>query len=424
VKAFVARNRNGLLRLTAIWCAMGVILFAVTPRLSPVLLVLATIAPTAWCLADARPLGWQRVSTLTVAFVLAGIYLFCNASWSLSPSSAHAALVTYFVLVAVMHIVLNALQHDATDVLRSMAGGLVAGMLIAGWVMCLEVFSGQWIARTLMSLLPTLQPNPRDMLVEDGWVIYLEPYLINRDITVLTLLFWPTLLAVRLVSSERQRPYVLAGLVPVVAAILGSKHATSKIALVGAAISFAAMALWPSTARRGVAWGWTAIIMLVVPVATLMYQSELYLATWLPRSAQHRIVIWGYTSQLLAKTPIFGAGIDAARALNDPDSNDVPFAPDSDFHLTTGHHSHNVYLQTWYETGAVGALFLLGIGLLVCKSLMQAPRDAQPYLTASFVTCALLGCSSFSLWQSWFMTSLGLAAAFAMMGAVLDKTSS
>jgi len=421
---FVARNRDGLLRVTAIWCAMGVVLFVLTPRLSPALLILATIVPVAWCLADARPLAWQRVSPLTVAFVLAGIYLCFNASWSLSPSSARAALGMYFALVAVLHVVLNALYQDATDVLRAMARGLVAGMLIAGTVMCLEVFSRQWISRTAMSLLPGLQPNPRDMLVGDGWVIYLETYLLNRSITVLALLFWPTLLAVRLVSLQGQRPYLLAGLALVVAAIFGSKHATSKIAFIGAAISFAAFALWPSTARRGVAWGWTAIIMLVIPVATLMYQSELYLATWLPRSAQHRIVIWGYTTQLLGKAPIFGAGIDAARAHNDLDSYDAPFAPDSDFRVTTGHHSHNVYLQTWYETGAVGALILLGIGLLVCKSVRQASREAQPYLTATFVTCVLLGCSSFSLWQAWFMASLGLAAAFAMVGAVLDKSSS
>jgi len=419
---FVARNRDGLLRLTAIWCAMGVVLFVLTPRLSPVLLPLATIAPAAWCLADARPLAWQRVSPLTVAFVLAGIYLCFNASWSLSPSSARTALIMYFTLVVVMHVVLNALHHDATDVLRSMARGLVAGMLVAGTVMCVEVFSGQWIGRTLMSLLPGLQPNPRDMLVRDGWVVYLESYLINRSITILALLFWPTLLAIRHVSSQDQRPYLLAGLAPVVAAILGSQHATSKIAFIGAAISFAALAFWPSTARRGVAWGWTAIIMLVIPVAALMYQSELYRATWLPHSAQHRIVIWGYTTQLLGNAPIFGAGIDAARAHNDPDSYDAPFAPDSHIRVTTGHHSHNVYLQTWYETGAVGALILLGIGLLVCKSLTQACGEAQPYLTATFVTCALLGCSSFSLWQAWFMASLGLSAGFAVVGAVLDRS--
>src|SRR5262245_52245767 len=257
--SFIARNRKGLLRLTAVWCAMGVILFVLTPRLSPVLLLLATVAPAAWSLADARPLAWQHFSGLTIALALAGIYLCFNASWSLSPSSAQVALATYFSLLLVTHIVLNGLRHNATDVLRSMARGLVAGMLIAGAAMCLEVLSQQWMHRTLMSLLPGLQPNPRDMSVEDGWVIHLEPYLINRNVTVLTLLFWPTLLAIRLVSSQGRPRFLLAGLVLVAVAILGSKHATSKIAFVGSAITFGALAHSPAAARRGVVLGWIAI---------------------------------------------------------------------------------------------------------------------------------------------------------------------
>ena len=34
----------------------------------------------------------------------------------------------------------------------------------------------------------------------------------------------------------------------------------------------------------------------------------------------------------------------------------APFAPGSNFRLTAGWHSHNDYLQIWYETGAVGAI--------------------------------------------------------------------
>ena len=92
------------------------------------------------------------------------------------------------------------------------------------------------------------------------------------------------------------------------AAILGSKHATSKIAFAGAAIVFAAFQFWPAATRRAIAWAWAAAIMLVVPLATLAYQSQLYLSTWLPHSAQHRIVIWGYTSNQIAKAPILGLG--------------------------------------------------------------------------------------------------------------------
>ena len=160
--------------------------------------------------------------------------------------------------------------------------------------------------------------------------------------------------------------------------------------------------------------------MLVVPLATLAFQNELHLSSWVPRTAKHRIVIWGHTSQLIAKAPILGAGIHTARALHDPNDYDAPRAPGSEFRLGTGLHSHNGYLQTWYEAGAVGAAFLLGIGLLVLRSLAAAPAAAQPYLYATFVACALMGGSSFSLWQPWFMAALGLAAVFAALGWTLD----
>jgi O-antigen ligase len=420
----VMRRRTNLVALTGAWCASGVCLYVLTPLLSPVLLALAVIAPVAWCLVDTGRLPWRQMSSLTLILVLAGIYLGFNASWSLSPSSAHMALGMYFLLLMVTHLITKTLPDNDVDVLRAMSIGLMTGMLVAGTVMFIEIFSLQWISRTLMSLAPPLRPKARDMLVDGGWVTFLASYLVNRNIAALTFLFWPTLLAIAIVAQPRQRPYWLAGLVPVVAAIFGSKHATSKMAFAGAAVVFVGFAVWPGATRRAVAWGWVATIMLVAPLAALAYRGELYTASWLPRSAQHRVVIWGYTSQLLGKSPLLGAGIDAARANNDADSYDAPFAPDSDFRVSTGHHSHNIYLQTWYEMGAVGAALLLAIGLLLLNALARTPGDAQPFLYASFVTCALLGGSSFSLWQPWFMASFGLVAGFAMVSAVLADANS
>ena len=89
-------------------------------------------------------------------------------------------------------------------------------------------------------------------------------------------------------------------------------------------------------------------------MAALSYSAS-YLASWMPFSARHRIVIWGYTSEQIAKAPLLGAGMSTARALNNPDDMDAPRAPGTDFRLSTSLHSHNGYLQTWYETGAVGA---------------------------------------------------------------------
>ena len=412
-----------LLRATVAWTLVGAILYLALPLLGPAVLLLSVAAPLAWRLMAGSGLPLHRPSAPIVALVLAGAYLCINATWSLSPSSARISLVMLFLFIAAVHLTLRALDDGDADARRAMARGLYAAMALVGAVLCIEALSGQWLRKQLTTFAPALGPDLRHIRVEDGQVTFIHGYLLNRNIAALTLLLWPTLLAVvALASTSRQRRWLLAGLVPVVVAILAAEHATSKIAFVGAAAAFGAFLASPRMTERVIAWGWIATILLVVPVATAAFQNELYLSTWIPRTAKHRIVIWGHTSEQIAKAPILGAGIHTARALNPANDYDVARAPGSDFRLTTGLHSHNGYLQTWYEAGAVGAAFLLVFGLLVLRCLAAAPADAQPYLYATFVACALMGGSSFSLWQPWFMASLGLAAVFAGLGwALTDR---
>jgi O-antigen ligase len=187
-------------------------------------------------------------------------------------------------------------------------------------------------------------------------------------------------------------------------------------------MTFAAFQVWPRVTRRLIAWAWVGIIFLVVPLATLTYHNQLYVSSWMPHSAKHRIVIWGYTSKQIANAPVLGSGVDAARAVNDREGSSAPFAPGSPFRLTTNLHSHNIYLQAWYDAGTVGAALLLIIGLLVVRELAKAPQRGQSYLYAAFASCALLASASFGLWQPWFMASFGLVAVFAMLGwALADR---
>jgi hypothetical protein len=258
------------------------------------------------------------------------------------------------------------------------------------------------------------------MVMRDGWVVELRAFLLNRSIAAMTLMFWPAVALIGLVAaSRRQRGALLSGLLPLVAAIFGSQHGTSKVAFIGAAAVFGLFQFSSALAKRIVTIGWVATWIMVVPAAILAYRGELYLAGWLPHSAQHRVVIWGLTSREIAKAPVLGAGIHAARAVNDPYSYDAPVVPGTNIRESLGMHSHNVYLQTWYEAGGVGVFLLLATGLLALRSLNRAPPFAQPYFYAWFASCALLGASSFSLWQPWFMASIGFAAVFAMLGYVL-----
>src|SRR5262249_26346193 len=155
-------------------------------------------------------------------------------------------------------------------------------------------------------------------------------------------------------------------------------------------------------------------------VVTALYSAEAYHARWLPDSARHRVVIWGVTSGLIHNAPVFGAGISTGRAMQEAaDAAGTPVIPGTRYQLAPGVPSHNAYLQVWYETGAVGALILLGLGLVVLRSLARFPAPVQPYLVAAFAACALSVATAFAIWAPWFMASLAMAAIFAGLGAAV-----
>jgi O-antigen ligase len=170
--------------------------------------------------------------------------------------------------------------------------------------------------------------------------------------------------------------------------------------------------------------GWAAAIALVVPLASLAFSHQFYQAAWLPSSAQHRIVIWGYTSEQVANAPLLGAGIAAARAVSEREAADAKLVPGTMFELSTSLHSHNAYLQAWYETGAGGASLLLGVGFLMFQAVAGSPPGAQPYLYATFVAGSLVAATGFSIWAPWFLASLAIVAMASAVGGALRATRS
>ena len=413
------RQHAFMLVLTMAWTMGGVIFYLVGPRAAPILLPMCMVAPAAWLLADTGWLPWKPPSAVFIALILAAAYLLINGTWSLSPSVAYGEIGCLVGFTLALYITLDSLAASESSVLRAMAVGVLAGTALAGAFICLETFDKQAVHRLLMSFNPSWAPSSPHMHAEAGVGVVLEPHLLNRSMTALTLLFWPAVLILqRLDMARRTKGLLLIAFALAVAAIFKSEHTTSKIALVGAAATFALCLVVPRLAPGLVITGWIASVLLVAPMASLAYHQQLYLASWLPKSAQMRLVIWGYTSGQIPKAPLLGVGVSTARALREGDAQ-APLAPGSEFQLTAGWHSHNVYLQAWYETGAIGALLLLGLGLLVLRSVKSAPADAQPYLYAAFVACALIAGFSFSLWAPWFMASFGLAAVFAMLGREL-----
>lgn len=413
---------GALLRLlTAAWTGAGIVLWLLFPMTASVLLALCCIAPLAWYWSAERRLPWYLPSPVVAALALAGLYLLVNAGWSLSMPSALKAVAMIVVIVAVLHIVPNTLPRLDAAPLRAMAAGTLVGLLVGGALLCLEIFSEQSLRRLLMRLIPALQPNPLH-IDTDGELARLKAYLPNANVGVLTILFWPAaLIAAGLGLVRGYKWGVLAAAVVVVVTVLASDHDTSKVALAGAAVAFGLYLARPGLAKGLMVAGWVTATLFIVPIVWLPYSAEAHRADWLPYSARHRVVIWGYTSGEVARAPLLGVGIGTARALHEARDPDAPPVPGTTFRPGTGLHSHNAYLQVWYETGAVGALILLGVGLLILRAIAGFADVVQPYLAATFVTGALLAASSYSIWAPWLMATLAMACIFTALGAALPS---
>jgi O-antigen ligase len=421
--AAARRHATPAWMLTGAWTGMGLVLWALFPMTATVLLPLCAIAPLASYWAARRCLPWYAPSLTTTALMLAAGYLLINLSWTLSLTSAAATVAVAVVIVGTLHIVLNTLPDLDEPPLRAMAVGALVGLGVAGALLCLEVLSDQSLRRFLIRLVPALQPSSHHIAMADGHLAWLAPYLPNAKITVLTLMFWPAALLVRNLDLRRRLKYVaLAGAAMVAATVFASEHASSQVAFVGAGAVFALYRLRPRLAMSVVVAGWVAANLLAVPAAWLLYSAEAHRAQWLPDSARHRVVIWRYTAEQVHKAPLLGAGVAAARAQHAAgDAGQV--APGTRFELSTDLHSHNAYLQVWYEAGAVGAAIVLGLGLAVLWALRAFAAEAQPHLAATFTACALLVASAYSIWAPWFMATLAMAAIFAALGAALRAKS-
>ena len=83
----------------------------------------------------------------------------------------------------------------------------------------------------------------------------------------------------------------------------------------------------------------------------------------------------------------------------------------------TGPHSHNEFLQTWYELGAVGAILMLATGGAVILSIGRLSPAIQPFMLAQFAAFFVMATFSWGMWQSWLMALPGLATLYAALAA-------
>jgi O-antigen ligase len=132
-------------------------------------------------------------------------------------------------------------------------------------------------------------------------------------------------------------------------------------------------------------------------------------ATTATTSAGWRLAIWDRVIEIIQKDPVFGQGHGVLRTIRDT----IPEGVFKD-QLYVPNHAHNMVLQLWAETGAIGAT-LVAVTVLLAGFRMPQPRMLG---VAGFLAAALAGqfmaiaLVSFDLWNDWWWACAGLLAAF------------
>ncbi|MGE0055811.1 MAG: O-antigen ligase family protein [Hyphomicrobium sp.] len=328
---------------------------------------------------------------------------------------ASAGLMTW-VLVALAGIAL--MRSEPRHNQFHMAEGLWLGFIIGLIYLFIEILSDQSIKIFLYNTFHVpkswLRP-PTSFTWANGKVVSIAPFDLTRSIAPIPLLVWTVLLCLR-VTAPRNKPGLWGWLIYALTfvVIMVSESETSKVAIVAASAVFA-LSRWNTTAA---AWllriGWVAACLAVVPVALSLYRANLHNAPWLQMSAQHRIIIWNNTAEYALKAPLIGVGAG------------MMYQMDVDGELSAGHrermsasapHAHNVFLQTWFELGAIGAALLTFFGLGIIEAIQRVSRKDQPYGHALLASAMCVAASSYGMWQAWFLAMFAMSAICFTLGA-------
>ncbi len=134
-------------------------------------------------------------------------------------------------------------------------------------------------------------------------------------------------------------------------------------------------------------------------------------------SAEWRLAIWAKACGVIQEHPFIGAGVGALRTMRE-------FIPTGVFagQLYMPNHPHNMLLQLWAETGAVGVTLLAAAIVAVAWRLPAPERlGRSAYNVAALVGAFTAGAAvSFDLWNEWWWAAAGLLATLAVRSLPAD----
>ncbi len=364
--------------------------------------------------------GWPE-------FALAAFFAWAAVTsvWSLDTARALTSIGLGLAIVFGSAAAAKGMADEERGAAARMAEGLWLGFALALVYFLIELLTNQGLKIWAYNLVG-LQPGDLKagwFEFSDGRLVAIDRVDLTRNAAPVSLLLWPSLMAVLGAAAASWRRPLVAGLAALAAVVVFlSPHETSKLALPLGALAFLACRVSPAWTWRGLAALWVMGSLLIVPAALLAHRLGLHDAPWLQQSAQHRIVIWNYTAEKTLEAPLFGAGALTTYVTGQFIKPKVENLPGEHQPRTLSQHAHNVFLQTWYELGLTGALLLAAAGAAIIGGLRRLPPRTQPFAAATFASAMALAGASYGMWQAWYMAMWGLAAIAFAVGARAYET--
>lgn len=367
-----------------------------------VLATLATACLPAALRGERRLTAGERACLAAAACFLAWGGL--SALWAEVPGLPFPKLFQLLGLAVLGWITLRAGRTLNEGGRRRIVVALVAGFMLAAAAAVIEAATGLGLTRTL-----------RPLLTGVPW----EPGMIELS-AFKNLGSAGAVLAVAAAAAAALRRQALLGVACLLAiatvTVVTRNHTGAAALLAALAVILAGRRLAPLAVGAGV-----ACLAALVPFAHLIpHSAQLAQALpWLPNSLIHRSAIWQFAAERAWERPFLGWGLDGSRELPGGDADIMLWVFDNQ--KLAGYatqvlplHPHNFLLQVWLELGFVGlGLWLLVLALLI-GNIMRLPRQAPRVGSAVLAAAIIVATASFSLWQSWWVATLWLAASLTL----------
>lgn len=237
----------------------------------------------------------------------------------------------------------------------------------------------------------------------------LMSFVFNRPAITALVLAVPTIHGLWSLPAARRSDRVLAVVLAlaVVALALRSESASARLGVAVCVLCWGVSALWPRLTLTAVGCAFV-LAMAIAPVLGVAAQNglpSLILNRFAVMTGQARIDIWLSFGEVARARPIAGAGFGTSATMHEnPVAAEV--APEHRLLLAAGH-PHDMPLQAWAETGAIGAGILVLAGLLLLARLRRMPaREMAPRL-ALFAGAFAISVVGHGAWQGWWIAILG-----------------